>query len=335
MKQRDQSIDVLRGLALFIMLFANAAPYLINEQHPFYVRVMDSLAAPMFISIAGYSILLSNPYNTTFLKNFKRGFAVIIMAVFIDVFIWKISPFIGYDVLYIIGFSVLISPFFIKLKSYFLVIIALCIAISAFVLQYFFYKNQIDDLPLNIISFEVILNHLPSFLVYGWFPLFPWLSIFIFGYLFHKNESIIQQNWKAFYSIILIIIIALLLFVIYRQNKIVRGGYSELFYPMDIVFFTFSICFLSLFFINKSFFSNNYFKFLSFLGQHSMFVYLIHCLYISTALHWTIFKMNNTLFLRIIVFYLIIYLLVLCIIQLKKWEKWPKNSFFLRFLFGS
>jgi len=84
LKVRDLSIDSLRGLAIFIMIIANSAPYIIPEPHHFLLRLVDSLAAPIFIFLVGFGIskqFLENPNSQNFKKNLKRGLLTILIAV--------------------------------------------------------------------------------------------------------------------------------------------------------------------------------------------------------------------------------------------------------------
>ena len=90
-------IDVVRGLAIFIMLLANAAPYLLEEPYPFWFRLMSSLAAPVFVSLTGF-MLGKRSDSLTFRKTLLRGLLILTTAVAIDILIWDTLPFATFDV---------------------------------------------------------------------------------------------------------------------------------------------------------------------------------------------------------------------------------------------
>ena len=58
-KFRDIPVDLLRGIAIALMVAANTVPYLLAPPAPFPVRVLASLAAPLFILLSGMMVALS------------------------------------------------------------------------------------------------------------------------------------------------------------------------------------------------------------------------------------------------------------------------------------
>ena len=57
---RNSNIDFCRGIAILIMVLANSAPYiLINVNPPFFLRFLFSIAAPVFVFLSGYSLMMS------------------------------------------------------------------------------------------------------------------------------------------------------------------------------------------------------------------------------------------------------------------------------------
>ena len=55
-KVRNQAIDLVRGMAIVVMLQANITPYVNHFEHPHIVlRLIYSMAAPIFIFLSGYS----------------------------------------------------------------------------------------------------------------------------------------------------------------------------------------------------------------------------------------------------------------------------------------
>src|SRR3954467_8108237 len=106
MQKRDNTIDILRGMAIFAMIAANMAAHNLAEPHPFIFRLYGSFAAPTFILLAGmmvsYTAILKKHYFKYYLI---RGLGILLVASLIDYFLWDTIPFSTFDVLYIIGLS--------------------------------------------------------------------------------------------------------------------------------------------------------------------------------------------------------------------------------------
>ena len=114
-KTRFVELDIARSIAILIMIVANAAPSLLEEEsvHPIF-RVICSLAAPLFIFISGLTFRVNMDSKKSGLL--KNAFYLLASAAFVDVAIWRIMPFCTFDVLYLIAFSQLITFFIFKLS---------------------------------------------------------------------------------------------------------------------------------------------------------------------------------------------------------------------------
>jgi hypothetical protein len=85
------------------------------------------MAAPVFIIMSGFMVAYireKHVYGYFLLK----GFFILLLAAFIDIFANKIKPFEGFDVLYLIGFSI---PF-----------AALCVRFSPKILGLLYYLHN-------------------------------------------------------------------------------------------------------------------------------------------------------------------------------------------------
>lgn len=74
-RSRDESIDILRGLAILTMIAANTAGILLRPPHPLALRLYGTFAAPLFIAISGAMVFKSaqDKPDRTFLYFLKRG----------------------------------------------------------------------------------------------------------------------------------------------------------------------------------------------------------------------------------------------------------------------
>ncbi|MBI4356841.1 MAG: DUF1624 domain-containing protein [Gammaproteobacteria bacterium] len=74
MYTRDDHIDILRGIAIFTMVAANWAALILAEPHPFWLRAYGSIAAPLFVFIAGMMVALTEKkHHRTFKYFTHRG----------------------------------------------------------------------------------------------------------------------------------------------------------------------------------------------------------------------------------------------------------------------
>ncbi len=77
---RDVSIDITRGLAIFMMIMANALPYLLTTPVPFPVRLYGSFAAPIFVTLAGMMVALTKKRHN-FGYFLDRGAVIVLIGV--------------------------------------------------------------------------------------------------------------------------------------------------------------------------------------------------------------------------------------------------------------
>jgi uncharacterized membrane protein len=338
LKKRDKSIDVLRGIAIFIMIFANATPYILPEPYAFWTRSINSYAAPLFIAIAGFTISFSLKDEIKLNVRTKlifRGILIILVAILIDIFTWEITPFVGFDVLYLIGFAIILASFLEKFSNTILMIFLLIIVLlSTFTQIYFVYPEQISDIPISDFSFGELFKHADSFLISGWFPIFPWLAVFILGYLGGRVKARFGRL-KHIFTMIFLLIFSSSLFYIYHQEKIVRDGYSELFYPADFAFLVHISALLLLIWLNFSFFKSKIFILFTVLGRSSLFIYILHTFIISKLIILFYDLTENDTLITYFILYSMIYAVSFLLYYIKKISSWKKAPYIVRFLFGS
>jgi uncharacterized membrane protein len=331
-------LDAIRGIALFIMVFANCVPYLPELPESFIIRVIDSMAAPVFIALAGYGISRAGkgenlPWVNT--RLLFRALLTILVAALIDALIWKIMPFTGYDVLYLIGFCILVAAFLPRLHDFWVLALTLAVITAAYYLQSKgYYHRELNDYPLTAGSWTEIYKNGGAWLIFGWFPVFPWLAIFLFGYL-GGRKSIRFGRYKLIVSILLVLAISFSLIIMYHDNKLVRSGYSELFYPADLPFLVFALGLTALIWVNRTFFSHKAFYIFRILGRSSLFVYILHTVLISFSLAFTYKLTEENTVLTLLLIYGFIYALSILLIYIKRVSSWKKTPYLVRFIFGS
>ena len=270
---RIAGIDVLRAIAVYIMLIANATPYLFPGVTNFVFRLICSCAAPIFIALSGYTFAIK-PCK----KKAINGFLIIISAVLIDILAWNIPPFQTFDVLYVIGFGQILLYFIYQFKVYTQVLILFCI-FFVFIFLEWPYRFEIKD-P----TWDFIIPDVKRWLFDGWFPLWPWIVIVYFGYLL----NIYKLKFNIFNApthIISTLLIMVSVFWIYHDklNQPLRQGYVEIFYPLNLACISFALLInfllIGLFTVIKNF--NSLVLFCALPGKHSLFVYILHVILIN------------------------------------------------------
>ena len=284
-KPRLGSIDFMRTIALVIMIIANSCPYVLNTPHPVWLRFISSLAAPLFIFLSGYSFFISFKINKDYKHKYLQAIYLLISAVILDVLAWKIFPFQTFDVLYLISFGLFINILIFHINWRIKLAIAIgCILISIILQNIFGYRFINSDPMLNGINrtgFNLDnVFQFKRFLLDGWFPVLPWLSLSIFGSIIaEKTETIIRhiKIWQLISSLLFV----LFSFILFNHGifQDEREGYLELFYPPGILYLLMAFSFILFLFAltyNLNFTNNPQLNHINLLGRNSLFVYLLH-----------------------------------------------------------
>lgn len=165
--KRDVTIDILRGLAVFMMIGGNLPTVLSIEYYPFWLVLCNAWAAPLFIVISGMMVTFTTQTKGHRLKYFlARGTLLIIVGLLIEVFILGGYPFMFFQILYLIGVSLPIAYLFSRLNT-----MARWLTVIIFFLSH--------PLLQEILKYADHTVH--RFIVDGWFPIFPWLGFSLLG----------------------------------------------------------------------------------------------------------------------------------------------------------
>lgn len=341
--KRDITIDVLRGLAIFVMVIANMAPYALAEPHPFVLRLYGSYAAPLFILISGMMVALTTQTKWYGLKYFLvRGVMIVAVGALIDVLIWNNYPFTSFDVLYLIGCSLPLSYLFLRLSSLarwgIVIFIFLFTPVLQKILGYSDYPTEfyLSGSPFVMVKNQTnILNH---WLVDGWFPIFPWLGFSLLGVnlanLRRGNKSISTFTKRTNFLIgISIIVFGSIIWLFYPKSLLTREGYSELFYPPSLGYIISAIGAIVTLFSIVDWKPFILYKPLQTLGESALFMYILHLALIKyiIAPEWPKEGLQTFLLIYIsLLFFLIVIAYGLGILK----TKWKGRPFIVRFLLG-
>ncbi len=361
---RDNTIDILRGIAIVTMVCANSAGYILQEPHPLGIRLYGTWAAPLFILLAGFMVTFTQTrkkYN--FSHYLMRGGLLLVIASLLDSLNFGDYPLISFDVLYLIAFSIPLSFGFHQLKLLpQVVIVTVIVMITPLLQKLLGYTDLPIDVPIFpekertidfIAEIPTIFKH---WLIDGWFPLFPWLSFSFIGVILARlrqefpsfaSQRFILSGLACFFGGLTIWFVELQnlntntglapYMPLFQFHKLLtRDGYSEMFYPPTIGYCLVAIGLILLLFVlvdgsNKL----PLYKPLEILGQCSLFMYLLHYTIIEKILSKVVPKE-----LLPIGQFLLVYLTFMIILMLVAWgvsilkQQWQKPPYIVKFILG-
>lgn len=286
---RHHAIDIVRGLSICIMVPANMSALVYAEPHAWWFRVVTSLAAPMFIFLAGLMVGIGSQAKKYSWDYFAlRGGLVIVVAALIDSLIWGLLPFHTFDVLYLIGLSLPLGYAFTKLgRTWQWLTIGGILLLTPVMQAVVGYQPQLPGISLSngvghalaqIAKDPAVIGR--HFFLDGWFPVLPWLAVPMAGAMAAQHwrypEAAESQTkmgrWGAALSLL-----GLFAWWLYPGAQYVRGGYSELFYPPTPGFIVFGIGVAMVALWAATWRSEAWPLLpLRWLGKTSLFIYILH-----------------------------------------------------------
>lgn len=201
-KWRISSIDILRGLVMIIMALDHVRDFFhisamvedptnLNTTTPalFFTRWITHYCAPIFVFLSGTSAFLSGQKKTKKeLSSFllKRGLFLMVLEIVVVNFLIVFDPlyrFIGLQVIWVIGLSMVLLSFLLYLPLRVLFMIGIVMVAGHNMLDGFNYNN------MNEIPFWHAFFHQQMFTSYGegrffavLYPLIPWPGVMLLGY---------------------------------------------------------------------------------------------------------------------------------------------------------
>ncbi len=326
MKQRIESIDILRGIVMILMALDHVRDYF--HQYSFFydptdwhntspvlyfTRIVTHVCAPSFVFLSGISAFLSRQHKSKKEESIyliTRGLWLIFLEMTVVNFGWFFNPFFPcqiFQVMWALGFSMICLAGLIYLPQKFIFLIAV-ILIGG--------HNAFDDyhIPGNgaVAIIWGFLMQYKQFTIFNThcyiaYSAVPWLGTmalgYSLGYLFTKNCSLKQRN-----SILLSVgACFLVIFFILRsingygdpykwthQGNLAHTFFSFMKlskYPpsLDFLLLTLSFAILFLRFSDRPL--NIITKRIAVLGRVPMFFYLVH-IYLIHIL--AVFAANST-----------------------------------------
>lgn len=190
-KSRVWEIDFFRGIALLLMIYFHIL-FDLKEIYNYnidYTKGFNAFtgraAGTLFVLLSGISCTFSR-------SNLKRGLKILALAILITLTTYLYNPdmIIVFGVLHFLGVSILLYSLLEKLDIKLLAIIGTIIFISDNLV-----KNITPDFDYLFI-FGITSN---NFVSSDYYPLIPWLGIFIYGIiigkvLYKEKRSVFNYN---------------------------------------------------------------------------------------------------------------------------------------------
>lgn len=242
---RDIPIDILRGLAIVLMILANLTPALLRTPAPGWFRLIASLAAPLFIVTAGMMVALSRTgKGRSFGYIALRGGLVILAGALLHLLSYQFIPLIDMDVLYLIGISLPLAYLYLGLpvRKRWIILVAILI-LTPVLWAGFGYNTAIIEPTFTVFFPEDPGIPVPGpvdivklWFIDGWFPIFPWLALALFGaeagiYRWSSGKIRSFRYNREGLAAMGLLVGGGILWVLFPGAQALRNGYVELFYP--------------------------------------------------------------------------------------------------------
>ncbi|MCS7298786.1 MAG: heparan-alpha-glucosaminide N-acetyltransferase domain-containing protein [Spirochaetia bacterium] len=215
-EQRFISIDILRALSIVLMVIIHSVIYTSSggdyDQTLYFVvnSAIGVIPAPLFVFLMGMSLsIMAYRWKQLGLSESRitvsliiRGFLIFTIGLVFAGAVWGIKFIFIWDILTLLGFSTILLTLIRNWNSIVLTILALIIVLVAPILrQLFGYPKfwEYDEYQPPIVLEEII----GGFLLNGYFPVLPWVSFAILGYvvgrfvLLNENENIRERNRRV------------------------------------------------------------------------------------------------------------------------------------------
>lgn len=196
--------DLLKGFAVFLIVPVHILETFIDYagRESLFGKILLLLGGPfgvpIFMMVMGYFVAMSKKSSA---RNILRGILIFILGIFLNIGLnfhlllkiwtegWKFDPLqaiFGVDIFYLAGLSIIILSI-LKTIRYGHQWIAF--ALILFVSGSTSYINEI----LMVTERNYILPFIGGEYSWSYFPLFPWLTYPLIGFLFQKTEPQIRE----------------------------------------------------------------------------------------------------------------------------------------------
>lgn len=306
---REQSIDLLKGIAVVLMiqvhiieLFATNEIF-IGKLGKLFLFLGGAPVAPLFMIILGYFLTASKKTTKQLLL---RGLVLFCLGLILNVllnlnliysvinglYVVDLLPYIfGVDILLFAGLSTLLIVVLRKLLTSSLLLVLILIIVSAFL------GHFLADYAPETSGLKYLSAFFFGSAKWSYFPLFPWLTYPLVGLMFyqlqityHWNKSITKKNKLIIAAVFLLFLLLTFQYAVsISSNLILYYHHGLLFCIWVILFLTFYSFFIHE--MNKAIGNSLVLNYLKWLGKNVTAIYIIQWLIIgniATELYKTV-----------------------------------------------
>jgi len=332
LSRRVLSIDILRGLVMVIMAldhtrdFFHIGAMTSNPLNPetttgllFFTRWITHFCAPTFVFLSGLSAYLSAQKKTpsrasSFL--FKRGLWLIIVEILIVTLGLTFNPFYNFiilQVIWVIGFSMILLAIFSRLSYKFVLIAGLILVFGHNIFDFLpTPKNEVAAVIIKILftAYGTVLPFGANHFIGVFYAILPWTGIMFLGYAAGKwfskdyNPGKRRRNLINYGSVALILFVALRLLNVYGDPA-PRAEFHDVFknllsffnvskYPPSLQYSCITMGAALLFLAVTESARNKFSRVLAAYGSVPFFYYIIHFYLLHTILIILFFLEGNT-----------------------------------------
>ena len=299
--------DLLKGFAVFLIIPVHILEKFIDYpgRESLFGKTLlllgGPVAVPVFMMVMGYFVALSKKST---LQNVGRGVFIFFAGLLLNIGLnfhlllkiglkgWKLDPLqaiFSIDIFYLAGLSIIILSILKSIgKGQQLITLLLILFVSTTVA----YFNSI----LMITDRNYILPFLGGEYSWSYFPLFPWLTYPLIGFLFQKREAILRAYAEKYRLVsISILLVVFALVARFYQFGITTTLDLSAYYHHDFLFILWTIgvdiiWIYTVWFVVKNFKDAPPMVFLRWLGKNITMFYIIQWIIIgniATAIYQT------------------------------------------------
>jgi len=250
--ERDITLDVLRGVAICLMVQNQVAVSVLGSSFPAWAEVyvmLGSFTPALFVMLAGMGVVQTSLHKRYVLKHYllRAVCLTLTAALVVDVMIWRSMPFVSCEILYLIALCLPVAYLFQKLRASFRWgVIAAIVFLTPLLQQVFGYTPYPTELSISGIetpsSRALNTTGIPQhWIIDGWFPVLPWLGVALLG----ANVGLMRWETKRAANFATprtlalgmgLLAIGVSMWAVSDTPLYNRGGFREVIYPPTLAY---------------------------------------------------------------------------------------------------
>jgi len=295
--KREETIDQLRALAIFLMIFLHVGARYYNDKAVFFLWDIAHFAVPIFVFCSGYLFFEKELKRENFssLAYLKKRFLKLLVPYYVFLLIYFIVVFFTQPKTltqsFIIGSIALTGGVDIN----WLVLLFIQLTLVLLLIRYLILKRFLFFILFSLSSlfsafYLLFSNYQLLTTSYKFFMWLPWSLVFIYNYFFlNKEKKDFVIKMIIFASILFLISLGIKLFF----NKPLNFYSSK--YPPNSYYLFYGLILLNIFYLFFKKFATNKIvnSFFYFVSANSYSIFFIHYMLIYVLVYFSINKITG------------------------------------------